>query len=181
MSPREIIAEAWAITRKYRRVLLPWGIIDAFTLSIYATVFATYQGYVLWFFFRGQESPSWLGTIEMVINTFSEHPAFTGVMVILGILYALLWLTIPRLATGALIGLAAKIRSGDEPRGGLVLGVFNFFPLLELAVALGLIGGKTIFSAWSVLVRTIGEGPIIPLATSLLLVLWLLSFVFHFL
>src|SRR3989338_8686186 len=38
----------------------------------------------------------------------------------------------PHMATGAIIGLAAKVHRREEPRGGLVLALYNFFPIFVI-------------------------------------------------
>jgi hypothetical protein len=180
MSPRELIAEAWHITRNYRRILLPWGITDACVLLLAAIEFASYQGYVLYAYFRTGENPSFGSTLQLSMEFLNRHPVWAVSLLLTISIHFLLWLLIPRLATGALIGLAAKIRCRDEPRGGLVLGLYNFLPLLELAAALGLIGGKTLFTLWSAIIRYMEGDAALFVTTALLLVFWALSFIFHF-
>jgi len=181
MTPRELIAEAWHITRKHRRILLPWGALDALILMIWAIGFVSYQAYVLSTFFTTGENPSWLSTFQVIGEVLGNSPALSITFFTLAIIYGIFWIVIPRFAVGALIGLAAKIHTGDEPKGGLVLGVFNFFPLLELAVALGLISGKALLAAWSVIIRYMGGTAALFGTTALLLIFWAISFFFHFL
>ncbi len=181
MSPKEIIAEAWHMTIRHKRILLPWGALEAFIVMIAAMLFVIYQGFVLTVFIQTGDSPTWesiMGTIMPIIGRF---PGLTVTLLVLSCIYGVLWIVVPRVVTGALIGLAAKIHCGDEPKGGFVIGVFSFLPLLELAAAFVIIDGKTLFSAWSVLVRYMGAADVM-LGTSIFLILiWCIAFVFHFL
>ena len=181
MTPREIITDAWHITQKQRKVLLPWGALDAFVLLIGAMLFVSYQTYVLSVFFRTGVTPSWQDVFAIVWAFVQGKPFLVVSIITTAIIYVLLWIFIPRFATAALIGLAAKIRNNDEPKGGLVIGVFNFLPLVELAAALGAIGAKTLFSVWSLVVRYMTGIEGIFSTAVILLVFWAVSFVFHFL
>lgn len=181
MNPRELIAEAWRITIAHRRILLPWGALEAFVVMIAAVCFVTYQGFVLSIFFRTGNLSSWGSIADSVRPFAAEHPGLIIALIIAAAIYGILWLLVPRLATGAIIGLAAKIHCGDEPKGGLVLAIFNCMPLLELAAAFALIDGKTVFSLWSLLVRYMGATDVIFGTSIVLMLIWTVSFIFQFL
>ena len=181
MTPRELIAEAWHITTEHKRKLLPWGAADAFILMIAAMSFMSYQMYVLGTFFRTGEIVSWRTVITNIAEFLDNSPTLIGILIAFTVIYGILWVLIPRLATGALIGLAAKIHCGDKPKGSLVLAVFNFVHLLELSAALVLIEGKTLFSFWSLLIRYMGAADAIFSTSAVLIIIWCVSFVFHFL
>jgi|GEM_PF-410929 hypothetical protein len=183
MTPREIIAKSWLITTKHKNKLLFWGALDAFILMISAMIFVMYQTYVLGSFFRNGEIASWKTVVGIISTPLQGNTAVTILLIVLLVIYLILWAVIPRFATAALIGLSAKIHCGDEPKGGIVLAFFNFFALLELAAALGLIGAKTLFSLWSLAVRymSAGDGSGIFTLSAILIIFWCVSFIFHFL
>ena len=181
MTPRELIAEAWHITTEHKRKLLPWGAADAFVLLFAAMGFMSYQVYVLSAFFRTGSSPSAREVFTELSNLLGNDQLLIGTLIVLTAIYGIFWLVVPRFATGALIGLAAKIHCGDKPKGSLALAVFNFMPLLELSAALALIDGKMLFSFWSILVRYMGADDIIITTSAVLVLIWCVSFIFHFL
>ncbi len=150
-------------------------------VMIAAVCFVTYQGFVLSIFFRTGELASWGSIVDSIRPFAAEHPALIITLIIIAVIYGILWVLVPRLATGAIIGLAAKIHCGDEPKGGLVLAIFNCLPLLELAAAFALIDGKTVFSLWSLLVRYMGATDVIFGTSIVLMLIWTTSFIFQFL
>ena len=56
---------------------------------------------------------------------------FLTFMIMLVVIIIVEWL-FPHMATGAIIGLAAKSLRKEEVKGGLVLGIYNFFPIFAI-------------------------------------------------
>lgn len=149
MSPREIIAEAWAITLKERQ-LRRWG----FTLSLLETLLNVKMlGYQLYFFysFMSGHEVGFFDDFEWLYN----HVSFTWFLIISGSFLILLVLEffMPHVCEGAIIGLAAKSHRREPVRGGLVMGLHNFFPLLAVHEIFVLHSWAMAISAISMILR----------------------------
>jgi hypothetical protein len=177
MTPREIIAEAWAITRKERH-LRRWGIASAFFETLRDVELLLYQAYFTYWYIKGV-SVGWF-SVEMV---FLEHLPFWLFVTITAILIILipLELFVPTIATGSIIGLAAKAKKGEEVRGGLVLGLYNFFAILEVHGLFVLSGATTLITAVSMIIRYAGEGTFRYWIVGAVVFLWIVGSLFHFL
>ncbi|TSC58363.1 MAG: Uncharacterized protein Greene041619_587 [Candidatus Peregrinibacteria bacterium Greene0416_19] len=125
MTPREIIAEAWAITKRGKQ-LRRWGVFSSFLETLLSLKLLSYQIYFLWQFFTGYES----GFFDVEIAVAKHFPLWFTVIFIGGflLLMAIEWV-MPHLATGAIIGLAAKSHRKEDDEGGFVLALYNFFPI----------------------------------------------------
>lgn len=176
MTPREIIAEAWAITRKEKH-LRRWGIASAFFETLRDVELLLYQAYFMYWYIKGV-SVGWL-SVEMI---FLEHLPFWLFIVITSILIILIPLEmfVPTIANGAIIGLAAKAKKGEPVKGGLVLGLYNFFPILEVHGLFVLSGVSTIITITSMLIRYL-EGNLRYWIIGALIALWMIATLFHFL
>lgn len=178
MSPRDLIAEGWRITTTQRK-LLKWGMVETFILTVHAGIVIPYQTYVLSAYVRD-------GTVKGIFDVLQELRAllptavFILLLVLLGILL-LLKITFPTMATGALIGLAAKIHKGEEPKGGLALACFNFMPLLELRATFFILSPFLFVTVSSIMIRYMGGFPTFLSLSPLILILWLASLAIHFL
>ncbi len=145
MTPREIIAEAWAITRR-EKPLRRWGIASSFLETLFATKLLIYQVWFLVSYLQGRP----IGFFDDFL-WLSAHVSTTALVTIVTVFLVLLaieWI-FPNLARGAIIGLAAKSHRKEEVKGGLVLAIYNFFPMLglhELFVLASLANTVTIVS-----------------------------------
>jgi hypothetical protein len=175
MTPREIIAEAWAITRKEQH-LRRWGIASAFFETLRDVELLLYQAYFMYWYIKGV-SVGWLG-VEVVLM---EHLPFWLFLTITVILIALipLELFVPTIATGSIIGLAAKAKRGEEVRGGLVLGLYNFFSILEVHGLFVLSGAATLITGVSMMIRYT-DGALRVSAIVAFALLWIVGSLFHF-
>lgn len=176
MTPREIIAEAWSITTSQPR-LRRW----AFTASFFETLFDVklliYQFYFAWKFFHGGEAGFF--DIEIMIYNSIPHGVFFGLLLGL-IILIIVELFIPHVCLGAMIGLAAKAHRGDEVKGGLVLGLYNFFPIFAIHEFLILASFNTITTTTSLILRYI-DGDIKWWSIGVLGFLFLFSTILRFL
>lgn len=128
MNPREIIAQAWAITLKERQ-LRRWGFASSLLETLLNTKLLIYQ---TWFFISYLQGDP-IGFFADV-EWLSRHLSFAWVATIVTfflILILIEWI-FPHFAKGAIIGLAAKSYKKEEVKGGLVLAVYNFFPLFAI-------------------------------------------------
>ncbi|MFA6038749.1 MAG: hypothetical protein WCV62_04220 [Candidatus Peribacteraceae bacterium] len=145
MTPREIIAEAWAITKR-EKPLRRWGIASSFLETLFATKLLIYQA---WFFVSYMQGRP-IGFFDDVLWLQARVPtaALVAIVTVFLVLLAIEWI-FPNLARGAIIGLTAKSHRKEEVKGGLVLAIYNFFPMLglhELFVLASLANTVTIIS-----------------------------------
>jgi hypothetical protein len=103
--------------------------------------------------------------------------AFILFVIFLTLLVVVEWL-FPHFAKGAIIGLAAKSQSGEEVKGGLVLAVYNFFPLFAVHELLVLSGITTTITLTSLALRYGGSAA--PVAIVLIVTAWILTNVLEF-
>ncbi len=176
MTPRDIIARAWALTLQHRS-LRRWSFVESFLqtsldivlIACQATFFITYvhRGEIIGFFEIGQTLygglPGWL---------------FSALFVSFCILFILEFF-LPHLCRGAVIGLAAKAHRHEPVRGGLVLAIYNFFPLFVLHGFIFLASWTTVVSAMSLVLRYT-DNPMRTLFCGFLLFFFLLSNVLRF-
>lgn len=85
----------------------------------------------------------------------------------------------PHLCLGAMIGLSAKSYRHEEVRGGLVLGLYNFFPIFAIHEFLTLGRLSTIVTIISLIIRYI-DGPIGTFAIWMILTLFVFSLLLKF-
>lgn len=176
MTPREIIAAAWAITTKEAQ-LRRW----AFTASLLETLFSMkligYQIYFAWEHFMGSGEA---GFFDVEILLYKSVPpwVFFTIMALFGLLVVIEFF-IPHLCEGAIIGLAAKSSRKEKAKGGLVLGLYNFFPIFAIHEFLTFSSVSLLVTTCSLVVRYI-EGPIQKLAIAMAIILFLFSTVLKF-
>lgn len=170
MSPREIIAQAWAITTT-QRVLWRWGFLASFCETLLALKFLLYQAYFYWKLTQGETA----GFFDFEKKLLEVLPIWLFVVLMFG--FALLVVAeyfLPHICTGAIIGLGAKVHRGEEPKGGLVLGLYNFFPMFAAKELFLLSGWVTLLTIISTTIRYI-DGPMRTAIIGLAVFLFLLS------
>lgn len=128
MNPRDIIAQAWAITLKENQ-LRKWGFASALLETLLSTKLLIYQIWFLITYLQGNPI-GFFADVEWL----SQRMPFGWVVAIVGTFLILLFIEwiFPHFAKGAIIGLAAKSYKKEEVKGGLVLAVYNFFPLFAI-------------------------------------------------
>lgn len=176
MTPREIIAKAWSITKKENQ-LWRWGFASALFETLRNVQMLLYQSYYFYWFAQG-ETVGWY-SVEMIFFEFLPLWLFIGITAILIITF-IMELFVPTLATGAIIGLSAKSYNKEEVKGGLVLALFNFFPILEIHGLFVLSSVATTLTAASLILRY-GQGSgMVGFAIGVLIFLWIFSTIFRF-
>ena len=159
MSPREIIAKAWAITRKESQ-LRKWGFASAFLETLLNAKLFIYQ---VWFVYSYVvlKDPIGFFTIEAILLEHLPRWLFITIAVFFLLLLVVEWL-FPHMARGAIIGLAAKSHKNEEVKGGLVLAIYNFFPIFAIHEFLFLSSITTAVTLASLSIRYGGEvaGPV---------------------
>ena len=177
MTPRQIIAEAWAITIR-EHSLRRWGYISTICELLRDTEILLYQTFYLYWYFQGV-TMSWL-SVEILFFRNLPIILFIALTIVL-LLLLILELFVPTLATGAIIGLAAKSYKKEDVRGGLILGLSNFLSILEIHGIFVLSSMWTVITAWSMILRYGGEDiGFKSMGFILLITIWSLSLLFHF-
>lgn len=177
MTPREIIAKAWAITRKERSIRW-WGYVSSFFETLLHLKMIVYQAYFFWSFIVVGNTIGFF-EIEEIIYRSVPFPVFATIV---GIFLALLVVEvfIPSLCLGAIIGLGAKAYRNEEVKGGCVLGLYNFFPLFVLKEALVLSSVSIAITFSSLILRYGGSESMTIFLLSALWLLWLFSMFLKF-
>jgi hypothetical protein len=175
MQPRDIIAKAWAITKK-EKDLRVWGFTGALLKTLLNAKLFLFQAWLIYSYFVLKD-PIGFFTIE---KTLLENLPFVAALIIIIFFFVLLfieWL-FPHMAKGAIIGLAAKSYRKEEVKGGLVLGIYNFFPIFAIHEMLVLSSIATTVTLCSLALRYGGGAG--PMAVMLLATLWLASNILEF-
>lgn len=170
MTPREIIAEAWAITTR-EAPLRRWGFFSSLLETLFLAKLVIYQSWFLYSFLQGNP----IGFFDDVI-WLSQHVSTTALFSIVGTFLFLLvleWI-LPNFAKGAIVGLAAKSYRKEEVKGGLVLAVYNFFPMFGIHEMFFLASLPTTITICSVLMRYI-SGDVKYYMIAIILLFWLFT------
>ncbi len=170
MTPREIIAEAWAITQR-EKSLRRWGIASAFFELLLSLKLLSYQLYFGYEYLQGHQG----GFFDVEIEIYNRMPHwFFWTFVITFLVLFVIELFFPHLAHGAVIGLAAKSHRGEKADGGLVLALYNFFAIFAIHEFFILASFSTTITAVSLVLRYISGDLQIPIIIGIVL-LWLFS------
>lgn len=180
MTPREIIAEAWAITRR-EKTLRRWGYTSSLLELLLSIKLVSYQVYFLYEYFWGAGDA---GFFDVEVAMYHGMPPwFFWTFVLLFGLLVVIEFFFPHLALGAIIGLAAKSHMKEKVNGGLVLALYNFFPIFAINEILFLGSLSTAITLTSVVIRYI-EGNAKIIVIGMLWFVWalcnLLRFFFSF-
>lgn len=175
MKPRDVVAKAWEITNKEPQ-LRRWGFISAFLETLLNAKLLVYQVWFAYSYFIVKD-PIGFFTLEKVIMDALPLWAFIILAISFVIVVIIEWL-FPHFARGAIIGLAAKSYKGEEVKGGLVLGVYNFFPLFGLHEMLVLSGVSTVITLISLALRYAGGAA--PVLIMIIIAAWIFTNLLEF-
>lgn len=175
LTPREIIAQAWAITTTTPEVKR-WGLLGSTLRLLLDIKLVGYQIYFLMAYMSGKE----VGIADDFIWLYARVslPVFIAITGAFGILL-LMELLVPSFTDGAIIGLAAKAHQKQPLRGGFILALYNFFPIFTLHEFFVFSGVNILITSSSILLRY-GAG----MTTFLIIIcsiLWVFSSVMKFL
>lgn len=177
MTPREIIAEAWAITRR-EPSLRRWGYFSSFFETLFALKLICYQAYFAYSYFVSGKSVGFFDDFIWLYDNVAGWVFYT-IIITFCVLLVIEWF-VPHLATGAIIGLSAKAHNHEKMQGGLVLALYNFFPIFTIHEFLILGGLPMVITICSVILRYI-PGQVKWLMVGLVVLFWILSNVLKFL
>ena len=151
MTPREIIAQAWAITKK-EKSLRRWGFLASFFETLLNVKLLGYQAYFFYAFLVGRK----VGLFDDFEWLYSHVPVWGFITIIVSFAVLLvIEFFMPHFCQGAIIGLAAKSYRKDPVKGGLVLALHNFFSLFAIHEIFVLSGWATALSCISMTLRYI--------------------------
>lgn len=176
MTPREIIAAAWAITTREPQ-LRRWAFTSSLLETLLRVKLIGYQVYFAYeYFLNGGEA----GFFDIELWLFNALPLPVFLLFIIAfILLVVVEFFFPHICTGALIGLSAKSYRKEEVKGGLVLGLYNFFPIFAIHEFLTLGSLSTIITVCSLILRYI-DGPIGSFVITMVLILFFFSLLLKF-
>ena len=175
MNPREIIAEAWTITKR-ERSLRRWGFFSALLETLLNVKLFSYQIYFFYEYLQGRD----FGFFDIEIILFRSIPFGIFLTIIVTfIVMVVIEFFFPHLAAGAIIGLAAKSYRKEEVRGGAVLAIYNFFPVFAIHELFVLGSLSLVITSCSLILRYV-EGSIKVPIIIVLIILFVLSNFFRF-
>ena len=149
MKPREIIATAWAVTKK-ESGMRRWSFTSAFFETLLNLKLLIYQAYFIYEYAHGGQAGFF--DIEIMLYRSVSFGLFLSIIIFFILLVAT-ELIIPHLCTGAIIGLAAKSHLREKVEGGAVLGLYNFFSIFTIHESLLLAGLSTCATVTSLILR----------------------------
>ena len=174
LTPREIIAQAWAVTTT-ERALKRWGFASALFEILLDLKMLGYQVYFVYAYIIGKN----VGLFDDLIWAYDHLPTwFFATLITLLITLIVVELFMPSLADGAIIGLTAKSHGKEKVQGGFVLALYNFFPLLAVHELFAFSSVPILISAISIILRY-GAG-LTPILIVVSVLVWLLSNIIKF-
>lgn len=172
MTPREIIAKAWAMTKKEKQ-LRRWGFSSAMLQTLLNVKLLVYQSWFFYLYVIKGETISFFAMEELFLKFMPAAAAWTLIVTIFALIA--IELVFPHFAKGAIIGLAAKSHKKQEVNGGLVLALYNFVPIFIVHELFVLGGISTVITIASLMIRYGPGGDFLALPLGLLLFLWAFS------
>lgn len=154
MTPREIVAEAWTIATRERQ-LWWWGFMASLFQTLLNIKLLGYQAYFVYAYWNKIDA----GLLDDFIWLYrvTSLNVTVGVAALFGVLLCIEFF-MPHLTEGAIIGLSAKSYEKQEMKGGIVLSIYNFFPLFALHELFVLSGWATALTAASLSMRYLPSG-----------------------
>ena len=177
MTPRDIIASAWAVTTREAAVRR-WAFTGSFLEMLLDLKLLSYQAYLIHSYLVTGEGAGFFDW-EIWIYQNLPLPVSMAILLTFGAM-VLVEFFAPHLCRGAMIGLVAKAHKGEPVKGGLVLALYNFFPLFAIHEFLFLSGWTTILTIGSLTMRYIEE-PVRSGTIAMLIFLFLLTNLLKFL
>ena len=168
MTPREIIAEAWNITSSEPQ-LRRWAYASSLLETMLNVKLLFTQAYFAYAYFYGHSEAGFFDIEIMIWNFF---PPAVAISILLSfVLLVVVEFFAPHLCLGAIIGLAAKRAKGEDVKGGLVLGLYNFFSVFTIHEFLILSSVPTAITVISLILRYI-DAPLKMFSVTFVLILF---------
>ncbi|MBI1934417.1 hypothetical protein HYS30_01995 [Candidatus Peregrinibacteria bacterium] len=129
MTPRDIIANAWQITIR-ETPLRRWGFAQTLLETLLEAKLVFYQ---IYFVYKYMQEGEGAGFFDIEAILYKQLPLWLFLLIIITfMLMVLIEIFLPKMCLGAVIGLAAKSYRKEEMRGGLVLALYNFWPIFAI-------------------------------------------------
>jgi hypothetical protein len=174
LSPREIIAQAWAITTT-TRPLKYWGFFGSFFEILLDSKLVLTQAYFAYSYFQGSEA----GFFDIEIMLYNAvSPLVFWLIMVAFILLLMIEVFVPSLSSGAIIGLAAKAHAKEEVKGGVILALYNFFPILAVHEVFVFTSFSVLITAMSLILRY--GGNMSGLILTVTMIVWIVSNIVKF-
>ncbi|MDB4979029.1 MAG: hypothetical protein JWM56_1215 [Candidatus Peribacteria bacterium] len=170
MTPREIIAEAWVITRR-EGGLRRWGFVASFFETFLDIKLLGYQLYFLLAYLQHRQV-GFFDDIEWLYANVS-FGIFLTIIISFLLLLAIEFI-FPHLAAGAIIGLGAKSYRKEPVKGGLVLAIYNFLPIFGAHEFFFLASWSTTLTLGSLTLRYV-TGDMKFFMIGIIVIFWILS------
>ena len=177
MTPRDIIAKAWAMTKKEKQ-LRRWGFSSALLETLLNIKLLIYQSWFIYIYVTTGNTVSFFAMEELFLDFMTATAAWTLIIIIFSMIA--IELVFPHFAKGAMIGLAAKSHTKQEVKGGLVLALYNFLPIFIVHELFVLGGLSTVITLGSLMIRYGPPGDFLLLPLGLLGFFWVFSNVLQF-
>jgi len=177
VTPREIIAKAWAMTKKEKQ-LRRWGFSSALLETLLNIKLLIYQSWFFYLYVIRGETISFFAMEELFLKYMPATAAWTLIITIFTLVA--IELVFPHFAKGAIIGLAAKSHTKQEVKGGLVLALYNFLPIIIVHELFVLGGISTVITIGSLMIRYGPGGDFLLLPMGMMAFFWILSNVLQF-
>ena len=174
LTPREIIAQAWTITTN-TKPLKRWGFIGTFFAILLDIKLLLYQAYFIHSYFAGNGG----GFFDVEIMIYNAMPFwFFITFVTTFTLLVIVEMFMPSFTEGAIVGLTAKAKRKEPLKGGLILALYNFFPILAVHEVFIFTSTGILITSISVILRYAGglKFPMIVVA----LIIWIISNIIRF-
>ena len=177
MTPRDIIAKAWAMTKKETQ-LRRWGFASALLETLLNIKLLIYQSWFFYLYVIKGETISFFAMEELFLDYMPASAAWTLIIIIFSMVA--IELIFPHFAKGAIIGLAAKSHKKQEVKGGLVLALYNCMPIFIVHELFVLGGISTVITIASLMIRYGPAGDFLLLPLALLGFFWVFSNILQF-
>jgi hypothetical protein len=177
VTPREIVAEAWAIAKREKR-LWQWGFVASFFAILLSVKFLSFQTYISYEYFFGANKA---GMFDMELWLIHNTPQWFWVSTFITFVVLLvIEFFMPHFTEGAIIGLTVKAHRGEPLEGGLVLGLYNFFSMFAIHEFFFLASWNLVISGISLTLRYLPQ-PMHPVIIPAIIFLFIFSNFFSFL
>lgn len=176
MTPREIIASAWHITTR-ETLLRRWGFAQTLLETLLEAKLVSYQMYFLYKYMTEGEGA---GFFDLEAILYQQVPLwlFLGIIITF-VVMVIIEIFLPKMCLGAVIGLGAKSYRKEDVSGGLVLALYNFWPIFAIQELFLFSSVTTTVTAVSLTLRYGVEGWR-PMTIGFLILFFLLSNILKF-
>lgn len=159
LSPKLVVAEAWELTKDYKKQLFWYGFIPAFFGMLVGTVYVLYQiAAFRHFILQEQDTVDYGAIFQQSWEFLIADGTPTTLIIILALITLLGYFIIPVICKSALIFYISKIQKGEDMEKGVQVGLLRFLPLFEFTLLSSAASPKSFFTEASFIMRNLGTG-----------------------